>query len=609
MHSPDLTNQNIERIRDLFPGCVTETHDESGVLKLAVDFDQLRQELSDHIVDGPQERYHLNWPGKREALITANAPIAKTLRPCRKESVDFDTTKNLFIEGDNLEALKLLQETYLGKIKMIYIDPPYNTGKDFIYTDNFSESKDYFLQRSQQKDELGNRLVTNTDSNGRFHSNWLSMMYPRIKIAKSLLKDDGIIFISIDDSEVDSLKKLCNEIFGEDNFLAQIVWQKIHSIKNDAKYFSDTHEYILCYGKDISSCQINLLPRTEKMNARFKNPDNDPRGPWASGDLVAAEERKDGYFDIVGPTGKVYNVPKGKHWVYSQENLTKMVEDGRIWFGVNGDAFPRLKRYLSEVQQGRKADTLWRSSEVGHNQESKREIKSLFDGKAFFDTPKPVKLIKRCIELATAKDDIILDFFCGSATTAHAAFDFNSTDGGNRKFIMIQIPEPIDEKSEAHRGGFVNLSDLAKERIRRAGNKIIENENHKNWNRDIGFRVLKIDTSNMADVYYTPDKTKQADLLSQVENIKPGRNNSEDLLFQVMLDWAVDLTLPIRKEEIHDKTVFFVNTAPYDLIACFDDGVTEELVKELAGHEPLRVVFKDNGFAVSYTHLTLPTKA
>ena len=594
MHTKDLTQDHIAKIRELFPNCVTEAKDAQGAVKLAVDFDLLRQELSGQIVEGPQERYALNWPGKREALLTANAPIAKTLRPARDESVDFDTTKNLFIEGDNLEALKLLQETYLGKIKMIYIDPPYNTGRDFVYKDRFSEGTEEFLKRSNQKDEEGNRLIANTESNGRFHSDWLTMLYPRIKLARNLLSDDGIIFISIDDSEVENLKKICGEIFGEENFLAQIIWQKIHSTKNDAKYYSDTHEYILCYARSITLCSINLLPRTEKMDARFTNPDNDPRGPWSSGDLVAAEERKGGYFDIVGPTGKTFNVPKGKHWVYSEENLKRMVSEGRIWFGVNGDAFPRLKRYLSDVQQGRKADTLWLSSEVGHNQESKREIKDLFDGKVYFDTPKPVRLIKRCIELATTKDDIILDFFCGSATTAHAVLEFNASDSGMRKFIMVQLPEAFDENSEAYKDGYKTLSDVAKERIRLAGQKVIAGESNKDWNKDIGFRVLKIDTSNMADIYYVPDAVKQSDLLKSVENIKPDRTGAEDLLFQVLLDWGVDLTLPIAREKIAGKHVYFVDGNA--LAACFETGVSEDFVKELATRKPLRVVFRDNGF-------------
>ncbi|ONN57826.1 DNA methylase [Acinetobacter genomosp. 33YU] len=588
MHSPNLVDANIEKIAALFPNCITETKDENGELKKAVDFDLLKQELSQVIVEGEQERYRLDWVGKKESILTANAPIAKTLRPCREESVNFDSTENLFIEGDNLEALKLLQENYLGKVKMIYIDPPYNTGNDFIYEDDFAESTNVFFERSNQVDEEGNRLIANTESNGRFHSDWLSMMYSRLKLARNLLKEDGVIFISIDDNEDHNLRKIVDEIFGAENFLAKIIWQKIHSTKNDAKYFSNSHEYVLCYSKSIMDVSIGLLPRTETMNARFTNPDNDPRGQWASGDLVANEERSSGYFDIIGPTGKVFNVPKGKHWVYSEENLNRMVKEGRIWFGKNGDAFPRLKRYLSEVQQGRKVDTLWLSNEVGHNQESKREVKKLFDEKPYFDFPKPVRFIYRSLFISTSKNDIVLDFFSGSATTAHAVMQLNAEDNGNRKFIMVQLPEITDEKSEAHKAGYKNIAEISKERIRRAGKKIVEDNADKEGieNLDIGFRVLKIDSTNMKDVYYTPDTLKQADMLDLASNIKEDRT-SEDLLFQVMLDWGLELSVPIERKTVAGKEVFYV--AGNSLVACFDD-LTFDVVDEVAKDHPLRFV-------------------
>lgn len=588
MHSPNLVDANIEKISALFPNCITETKDEHGELKKAVDFDLLKQELSQVIVEGEQERYRLDWVGKKESILTANAPIAKTLRPCREESVNFDSTENLFIEGDNLEALKLLQENYLGKVKMIYIDPPYNTGNDFIYEDDFAESTNVFFERSNQVDEEGNRLIANTESNGRFHSDWLSMMYSRLKLARNLLKEDGVIFISIDDNEDHNLRKIVDEIFGAENFLAKIIWQKIHSTKNDAKYFSNSHEYVLCYSKSIMDVSIGLLPRTETMNARFTNPDNDPRGQWASGDLVANEERSSGYFDIIGPTGKVFNVPKGKHWVYSEENLNRMVKEGRIWFGKNGDAFPRLKRYLSEVQQGRKVDTLWLSNEVGHNQESKREVKKLFDEKPYFDFPKPVRFIYRSLFISTSKNDIVLDFFSGSATTAHAVMQLNAEDSGNRKFIMVQLPEITDEKSEAHKAGYKNIAEISKERIRRAGKKIVEDNADKEGieNLDIGFRVLKIDSTNMKDVYYTPDTLKQADMLDLASNIKEDRT-SEDLLFQVMLDWGLELSVPIERKTVAGKEVFYV--AGNSLVACFDD-LTFDVVDEVAKDHPLRFV-------------------
>lgn len=598
MHTPDITDENIEKIAVLFPNCVTEIQKNGGLVR-AIDFDQLRQELSKSpIVEGIQERYHLNWPGKHEALVLANTPTSKTLRPCREESVDFDNTKNLFIEGDNLDALKLLQETYLNKIKMIYIDPPYNTGNDFIYKDDFSESKVKYSQRTHQLDDDGNRMVLNSESSGRFHSDWLKMMYPRLKLARNLLRDDGVIFISIDDGESDNVRKLCDEVFGEDNFLAQIVWQKIHSTKNDAKYYSDTHEYLVCYSKNRDKVSIRLLPRTEKMDGRFKNPDNDPRGLWSSGDLVANEVRSSGHFEVKGPTGKIFNVPSDKHWVYSQENLKRLIEEGRIWFGKNGDAFPRLKRYLSDVQQGRKADTLWLSNEVGHNQESKREVKALFDGKVFFDTPKPVRLLKRCAELTLTKDDIALDFFAGSATTAHAVMALNAEDGGKRRYIMVQMPELCNEKSEAYRTGYKTIADIAKERIRRSGKKIQEDNIGKKGIEalDVGFRVLKIAESNMKSIYYTPDEVTQNNLVSQIDHIRDDRT-PDDLLFQVLLDLGVDLTLLITQKKICGKTVFFVDPENSNaLVACFDKQITEELVTNLTQYKPAKAVFRDAGF-------------
>ncbi len=595
MHSPNLTNQNIEKIKALFPNCVTESTDESGNLKLAVDFDQLRQELQGSIVEGPQERYQLGWPGKREALLTANAPIAKTLRPAFDESVDFENTKNLFIEGDNLDALKLLQETYLGKVKMIYIDPPYNTGKDFIYEDDFAESTEEFLIKSNQKDESGNRLVANTESNGRFHSDWLTMIYPRLKLARSLLSDDGIIFISIDDNEQANLKRLCDEVFGEANFVASVVWEKMYTTKNDSALLSECHEYALSYTKDINTKPILLLPRTDEMDARYTNPDNDPRGVWKPIPLYAKGERTNGRYPVISPTtGKTHYPNSDSHWLYSEADTLKMIFENRIYFGKDGNSQPNIKRFLTEVQQGAKAKTLWKHNEVGSNDSAKRELKELYgDEKIPFDFPKPSTLIKRMLQLATVENDIVLDFFSGSATTAHAVMQLNAEDGGNRKFIMVQIPEACDEKSEAFKAGYQNIAEISKERIRRAGKKILEGQTQEGWNKDVGFRVLKVDTSNMADIYYSPDATKQADLIAAIDNIKPERK-PEDLLFQAMLDLGVDLSLPIFKQTIQGKTVFFVDSNA--LVACFDGGITEELVKEIAKTKPMRAVFKDNGF-------------
>jgi len=595
MHSPNMTEENIARIREMFPGCVTEAKDESGKKKLAVDFDQLKQELSDSIVEGPQERYHLNWPGKREALLTANAPIAKTLRPCPEESVDFDATKNLFIEGDNLDALKLLQETYLGKVKMIYIDPPYNTGNDFIYEDDFAENSDAFLKRSNQKDEEGNRLVANTESNGRFHSDWLTMMYPRLKLARNLLRDDGVIFISIDDNEVTSLRKVCDEVFGEQNFIAQIVWKKRSTPPND-RIIAAQHEYILCITKNGNNPGLNLRPRTAEQIGRYKNPDKHPKGPWTAGDLMA--NVKGGryvaslYYPIVNPrTGQEHYPSSNGNWRFNRERIDQLIKDDEIYFGENDQGRPKLKRFLCDVKEGITWTTLWDFSPF--NTVGSIEMTNIFGNLTTFENPKPTGLILDTLRAGSASDSIILDFFSGSATTAHAVMQLNAEDGGNRKFIMVQLPEPCDEKSEAFKVGYKTIAEISKERIRRAGKKVFQGECHEDWNKDVGFRVLKIDSSNMADVFYTPDAIAQGDLLTQVDNIKPDRS-AEDLLFQVLLDWGVDLSLPIRKETIQGKTVFFVDENA--LIACFDKGVSEELVKDLAKHAPLRVVFRDNNF-------------
>lgn len=595
LHSPNLTQDNIYRVRELFPGCVTEAQGEDGQLKLAVDFDQLRQELSESIVEGPQERYHLNWPGKWEALLTANAPIAKTLRPCREESVDFDTTKNLFIEGDNLEVLKLLQETYLGKVKVIYIDPPYNTGNDFLYEDDFAEDADKFLRRSNQKDEDGIRLVTNTEANGRFHSDWLSMIYPRLKLARNLLRDDGVIFISIDDNEQANLKRMCDEVFGDQNFVSTVIWEKRYSPQNAVKWFSEAHDFILVYAKNKLNWQPNLLERSDAMNARYRNLDDDPRGVWKPADATAqgGHGTQSQFYVLTAPNGKQHTLPNGRCWVYTEPVFQKMVADNRIWFGTDGNNVPAVKRFLTEVKQGTACQTIWKYGDVGHNQEGKKEVNTLFPESAVFETPKPVRLLKRILHLSTEADSIVLDFFAGSATTAHAVIQQNAEDGGNRTFIMVQLPEPCDKNSGAFKSGYRTIAEISKERIRRAGSKILEGQCHEGWNKDISFRVLKVDTSNMADVYYTPDAIDQGQLQIFTENIKSDRK-PEDLLFQVLLDWGVDLSLPIRRETLQSKSVFFVDENA--LVACFDTGVDEDLVKELAQFEPLRVVFRDNGF-------------
>jgi len=595
MHSPNFTEENIAKLAVLFPGCVTESTDESGKLTKAIDFDQLRQELSTHIVEGPQERYHLNWPGKREALLTANAPIAKTLRPCREESVDFDSTENLFIEGDNLDALKLLQETYLGKVKMIYIDPPYNTGNDFIYADNFSESTKEYLLNSGQKDEIGNRLVANTDSNGRFHSDWLSMMYSRLKLARNLLRDDGVIFISIDDGEQANLKRMCDEIFGEENFVANAVWQKAYVANMTARHISNTHDHILIFTRNFLELKLGRFPRTEEQIAKFKNPDGDSRGPWKAENLSAGKFYAAGQFEIITPKGRSIYPPPGRYWRCNEEVYQNWESEGRIWFGKNGDGRPMLKKYLSEIQDGLTPDTWWGHNDFGSNKAASTKLKELFVKKPYFDTPKPTTLLKKIIHLSGDNCGIFLDFFAGSSTTAHAVMQFNAEDNGTRKFIMVQLPEDCDEKSQAFKDGYKNIADISKERIRRAGKKIKSESPITTQELDVGFRVLKVDSSNMADIYYPPDSLEQKQLSLLTDNIKDDRS-SEDLLFQVLLDWGVDLTLPISKETIEDREVFFVDNNA--LAACFvkNGQITEDFCKVLAQRQPLRVVFRDSGF-------------
>ena len=597
LHSPDFTQANIAKLADLFPNCVTETRIADGTVKKAIDFDQLRQELSTSIVEGPQERYQLNWPGKREALLTANAPIAKTLRPCREESMNFDTTQNLYIEGDNLDALKLLQETYLGKIKMIYIDPPYNTGNDFIYEDDFAEETESYKLRSNQKDEAGNRLTANTESNGRFHSDWLSMMYSRLKLARILLRDDGVIFISIDDGEVSNLRKLCDEIFGEDNFAAQIIWKKRSTPPND-KVIAAQHDYILVYTKS-SINGLNLRKRSDVQVARYKNPDSHSKGPWTAGDLMA--NVKGGryvsslYFPIVNPrTGQEHYPSSNGNWRFNDTRIKELIANDEIYFGENDEGRPKLKRFLSQVKDGITWTTLWDFAPL--NTAASGEMAQIFGNLTTFENPKPVGLISHILEVGGSNDAVILDFFSGSATTAHAVMQLNAEDGGKRKFIMVQLPEVCDEKSEAYKTGYLTIAEIGKERIRRAGKKIKADNADKEGIEpvDIGFRVLKIDSSNMKDVYYTPDLVNQGDLFNWVDNIREDRT-AEDLLFQVLLDWGVDLTLPILKETIAGKAVLFVDDNA--LAACFDEAINEDFVKVLAARKPLRVVFRDAGFA------------
>ena len=665
MHSMNKIDENIAKIATLFPNCVTEAKDENGEITHKIDFDMLKQELSHSLVEGREERYQFTWPDKKQAILTANAPINKTLRPCREESVNFDETENLYIEGDNLEVLKLLQETYLGKIKMIYIDPPYNTGNDFVYNDDFRTKNLEFREKSGNFDEEGKQLVDNytrnTESNGRFHTDWLNMIYPRLKLARDLLSDDGVIFISIDDNEVENLKKVCDEIFGASNFVANIIWQKKTS--SDARMdISAAHDYILCFTKNrnLEKYLFNYLPYDEERLSNYTNPDNDPRGDWASVDITGQTGRapKSQFYEIITPSGMKYFPPEGRCWAMAQNTFEQLYKDNRLWFGSEGKNRPRLKKFLSE-SEGQRPWTWWDNKFASYNQASNKELMKLFDGKLVFDNPKPTKLLKRMISLTTKANekDIILDFFSGSCSTADAVMQLNQEENGNRRFICIQLPQDLKETGNdfkannvALSAGFKNICEIGKERIRRAGQQILKqvqndkekshtdsslltqtlfsNEEEKsldfsnpcdniggvagvspaegvaenaqavgargrlppsgNYKLDIGFRVLKCDTSNMEDVYYTPDHIDTNDLFKN--NIKSDRT-AEDLLFQVMLDLGIMLSSKIQTKQIDGKTVYYVE-GKY-LVACFDEDVTEETITEIAKEKPYYFVMRD----------------
>ena len=602
MHSLDGVERNIELIGKLFPNAITEVK-RDGKVEHAIDFDVLRQELSDSIVEGREERYQFTWPDKKKAMLAANAPITATLRPVVDDSVGKDGTpggfdsENLYIEGDNLEVLKLLQETYLGKVKMIYIDPPYNTGNDFVYEDDFAQSAAEYMDNSGQYDEEGNRLVTNTESNGRFHTDWLNMIYPRLRLAKDLLPEDGVIFISIDDGEVGNLREVCDEVFGARNFLANLIWEKKYTVANDALFFSDNHDHILCYAKDSSSFAIGKLPRTDEMNAAYKNPDNHPKGPWKATPLHAKSgSANSANFSYTFKNGVVFSPPAGTFSRYSAETLRKFDENNEIWFGKDGTAVPARKTFLCDLKNsGIVPRTIIPFTTGGHNHEAVDEVRNLLENNVFTN-PKPVKLLKYLLTVANCeKDAIILDFFSGSATTAHAVMQLNAEDGGHRKFIMVQLPEKTDEKSEAYKAGYKNICEIGKERIRRAGRKIKEDAGlTAPADLDTGFRCLRLDDSNMKPVYYTPNEVSQQDLFSLVDNVKPDRT-PEDLLFQVMLDLGVLLSSPIEVKEIAGKKVF--NVAEGFLMACFDHDVTEETVKAIAQMKPYYAVFRDSSMA------------
>ena len=599
--SPDMTAQNIDHIAALFPNCITEMLDEEHstpekkAYKRAVNFELLKQMLSPDVVDG-DEAYEFTWVGKKAAIVEANKPIRKTLRPCVAESKDWDNTENLYIEGDNLEVLKLLQESYLGKVKMIYIDPPYNTGNDFIYADDFMRSQEEENAQMGMYDEDENRLFKNTDTNGRFHSDWCSMIYSRLMLARNLLTDDGVIFISIDDNEAKDLMSICDEIFGHSNFLATFAWQKKYGPANDAKGVSATHEYILLYGKVSNLWVPGLLPRSDEQLKAYKNPDNDPRGIWRASDLSARTYSASCDYIITGPTGLKFSPPPSRSWIVNEESYQRMLADNRITFGADGTGRPMQKKFITEVKDGITPETWLSREKGGDNKIARYELKEIFP-ENLFDTPKPSKLIKYLETIAgTRNTDIVLDFFSGSATTAHAVMQLNAEDGGCRKFIMVQLPEPCDEASEAYKAGYKNICEIGKERIRRAGDKIKSESPMTTQDLDIGFRVLKLDDTNMKDVYYAPDDYEQDMLAGLESNIKDDRTDL-DLLFGCLIDWGLPLSLPYKSEQIDGCTVHTYNDG--DLIACFDANIPESVVKEIAQRKPLRAVFRDSGFASS----------
>lgn len=611
MQSMDKVAANVAKIRELFPNCVTERINAEGKLEHAIDFDMLKQELSDHVVDGLQERYQFTWPEKRRAILAANAPINKTLRPCREESVDFDNTENLYIEGDNLEVLKLLQETYLGKVKMIYIDPPYNTGRDFVYNDNFRQSAQEYIVNSGQLDSEGNRLEINSSSEGRYHTNWLNMMYPRLKLAKDLLSDDGVIFISIDENEVRNLMEICNEIFGENNLVADIPWQSRASIQNDTD-FSINHEYIIVYAKIRRTVNRRLKESNYKEwikrdsfvckplpldKSNFDNPDNDPRGLWKADPFDAPNIRPNLTYEIINPnTGAKHLPPRGRCWRTDALKFASALKDNRIVFGSNGNGRPQLKVFYDEKKLFGSIDNSWFSADrVGTTTNGTKELIKIFDGIKAFDTPKPVSILSKLLYLANLDtDSLILDFFSGSATTAHAVMQLNAEDGGKRKFIMVQLQEECAENSEAYKAGYKNICEIGKERIRRAGKKIKEENPLTTQDLDIGFRVLKCDSSNMEDVYFTPKEYMDKQQSLFVDNIKKDRGD-EDLLFDAMLKLDTPLSSKIEKLNIAGKTVY--NVAQGHLMACFDKDVTDEVITAIAKEMPSYFVMRDSSLA------------
>ena len=587
MKSMDITQDNIAKIKALFPSAVTEVMGDDGKVKLAIDFDALKQELSEDLISEKAERYQMTWPDKSKAKVLANSRISATLRPDKEKSVDFDNTENLYIEGDNLDVLKLLRETYLGKVKMIYIDPPYNTGNDFVYNDDFAMSADDYDEISGQYDEQGNRLVKNLDSNGRFHTDWLNMIYPRLKVARDLLTDDGVIFISIDDREQENLKKICNEIYGEHNCIGVGQWRRVEGKPGKAVTMARTSEFVLIYSKDFNSFSIGMLPLSEDGLKEFRY--SDAKGQFRRGQIYYPN-RGIHHYAVTSPYGNViegdFTVRKSVFDEYLSKDL--------IYWAEQGEHTPYLKIYLSEFEGVTPTNTF--GKEYGSSQSAVKEFKALFETeKMYFDNPKPLKLLKRLLLIGNLhKDSIVLDFFSGSATTAHSVMQLNAEDGGKRKFIMVQLPENCDEKSDGYKYGFNTICEIGQERIRRAGKKIKEEGGLTTQDLDVGFRVLKLDSSNMQEVYYNPSAMTQDILAMTVDNVKTDRTPL-DLLFQVMLDLGVELSAKIDEHTVNGKTYYAVNEN--DIIACFDDDIDNDVITAIAKQNPLYAVFKDKSFA------------
>ena len=591
----------LEALRQIAPSAFIEVRGEDGLLTYKINFDVLRELLGDTIADTDEESFGFQWVGKQTAKRAAAEPTRQTLRPVVEDSKDWDNTENLYIEGDNLEVLKLLQRAYLGKVKMIYIDPPYNTGNDFVYDDDFAMSSKEMDEAMGNLDEDGNRLRKNLDTNPRYHSDWCSMMYSRLLVARTLLANDGVIFISIDDNEVHHLRKICDEVFGAGNFIGQVIWERSFAPINLMKHFSPSHDYIICFAKNIELSECNGIPRSTEADARYSNPDDDPRGVWSSSDISVGPAIEANVYPITTPSGRVVEPPAGRSWSLSSKAFEERLRQNRIWFGSDGNGVPRMKRFLSELRKtGVTPMTIWKHGDVGHSQGATQALAKMFDDKKYFDYPKPVDLIKRCISLYSSPDSLILDFFSGSATTAHAVMQLNAEDGGKRKYIMVQLPEQTPEKSEARNAGYNTICEIGKERIRRAGAKI--QAEHPEATIDTGFRVLRLDSSNMEEVYFEPAALSQENIFAQVDSVKYDRTEL-DLLFGCMVDWGVQLSYPLRKEEVAGKHLHIVNEGA--LVACFDKEINIEAISHIAKIKPLRVIFRESCFATDADKLNI----